>query len=1185
MSPEFNKVIKETTLNNSFEEESLESTLRDTLYNSYSYLHDFQLARIGYEEHTYISNDVISRDQSHIGDLYLNKSFYACFDVDYDVIQCTTRDDYRKSIFYLKEFTILDMILNPKIFTKIPVVMIDNKLIFDYTIFVNKDTTTFKLPFKRHYVLSKDYDEIDKKWVYIDHDIKLFIIDNSFYSRFTFNKTTINLSTDKTFVIPFDTIKNTFSSYVTQKTDEDCLKKFDVKSITKLKPDQLKFRKNLLNNRNRIIDSLLSNGTIFCSFHIPNKRGNDYELGTSFIELKFNDNGDLVGTLPDNVYETVSTCTWDFFISIIHFNDLNSHVFYDGSTENEVTYIDTDEPFDGFLFKSSGIIDGVWILDGGTIEPEEYIAPEIITQDELGNYIIPEVINAGEDFDGFLFNSGGIIDGVYILANIKGKGITHVYFPETSFERPIGIKLAVLEESPNIPYSSPIPVENFMVFKKKKDEDEYIPMHNVEMTALHYPNIYQIIDKDMEHGDKYKLYYFYYEVPELKYSVDFDYYFNFIYEKFKDEIGNSMEQIINAIYFKHVNLDGYTDDEKTYFYEVFDKIFKYKYYQYLYSQNDYLNRYKKLDGHTDDEPLEYKINTLKEWISKDPTTLRNYVLEENKLGTTYHLYTNSIDLSERLRRDTSEEIDRTVVFDEDMYVFSFNNDAYYPRSCDIRVFVDGLLTPILQFTKLFTDYIYIPASWVTDDSYIEIEVFNGYVYNEVLNFNSIDEVKEIELKDIPEGMYPTHADLYYDTDDGYTVLDYSNFKITKHSSRGDVVVDNKNPDIEPVSFTRLEKYSIELLNGSIINKDICLAIKKFGQYMRLTVERDGYLIVKFTGTELAHNFDGSYIRIYDESGRLIPSYQYRIFTFLDTPYIYFFRYFRHGQVIGIDFTPYHFTHICHIDEIEEDNPIINLAGLINKPFDVRYFDIYLNGRRLSLNNVMILSPYQISLVNIKSIYDLDIYEKERDWEYFGIDFKTAEFYFEFKQFYNSLPEEEKDVLIKSIINNQKDDALNIVPNTNEEERVTEKENEDIYTLIEFLVYYFNHFIPFEYQNPDTYQEGYDFLNLQFPSILDTFKVNDKTLMLDPDVLFEGKDDSTLAVFPVGNLADLTEGVVLPLHTFIIDMTGVDNNIIFLHKDDPLSTEERVIFMHGNEEIENEYNDSKKIVIRNDYPIA
>ena len=153
MSENLQALLKESLLNNSYDYDAMHNTIKNTWMNSYSYLYYLQKAKVSYEELFYYSNDVDSRNNKKIGDLYLDSSLFANFDVDYDVISVYTREAYRLSKFYLNKFTFEDMIYNPHIFFKIPIVIIDDKLIWDYKIKVTKDCTTFTLPFKKSFVL------------------------------------------------------------------------------------------------------------------------------------------------------------------------------------------------------------------------------------------------------------------------------------------------------------------------------------------------------------------------------------------------------------------------------------------------------------------------------------------------------------------------------------------------------------------------------------------------------------------------------------------------------------------------------------------------------------------------------------------------------------------------------------------------------------------------------------------------------------------------------------------------------------------------------------------------------------------------------------------------------------------------------------------------------------------------
>ena len=1027
---DYERILKEALLNNSFDDSSMTSALKRTWFNSFSYLLTLQQANIEYEELCFFSGEGVAQDQSHIGKLYVNKLGKACFDVDYDLIHVSEREEYRTSEYYLTQFDFTDLVNNPKIFVKMPIVIIDDQVIWDYKLLVNKDSTSFILPFKKSFVISQEWDETLKRYKYINHKIQFLIVDNCFYGRYTFNRNSIGLKTDKTFVISKEALESVTLSNITSEVNTEFIKKYNVLTIDDLSGTQDKKRRQEIKKRFHSYENTDQVGTMMCSIHYPNIKGNDYELGTILIPLvEYEDY--YLGTLTDDLYDVMSTCSLAFYVSLVFIEKLMCHEFYTG------------------------------------------------------------------------FN--------YSIANENG------------------CELLCLEQSKNVPYPSPIPVENFMVFKIKSGSKGYILEHNTKMITLHYPNIYQVTDEQMKVGEKYQFFYFYHEEPELHYTVMFDFYFRFIHNRGVTLYGENLtfENLINLIYYHNISFDGYTEEEKESFYKIFEDIYNYKYFHHLYGETDFLKRYIKIEGHEDDTPFEYKVNTLKEWIRVEPWVLRDYVLEQDKLGTSYHLFTNTLNLASRKRTDTSQELDTEVVkFNEDTYVFALNNDTAYPDLLDIRVFVDGLcVVEDYHYRKLFVDYIYIPTRYVTNDSYIEIEIFPAYQMEEVLNFSAIDEKKEITLLDVSNDIFPTTADLFYRAADGERIT-ASSFEITTHTEKGgEIVVKSDDPANKPVKFTRLTTFDVRPLGDEFLNKDITLSIKKKGHAFHFIVEHTGFLILKFINSELDRNFNEDYIRIFDNNGRLIPRSNYKLITIFNNPYIYFLDRYNKGDEIVIDFTPYRYKEICHIENIEAETTLIDLSEYVDKPIDIRYYDVYLNGRKLSINNVFPVSPYQMTLVNLHSIYNLDIYEKERDWEFFGLDYKEHLYYFSFEDLVESgaITENEKNKLIKDIIDDIKDSKLNIYPNTNEEEKQPHHDSEK--TTAEIFIYYFDNLLPKTFVDPDTFEESTSVMDENFEKIKKLFLVNSNTYMLDPDLIYEGENEHVIAVYPVGHLDEVSDEIL------------------------------------------------------------
>ena len=116
MSTNLQTLLRDGLLNNSYDYTALHDTLKNTWTNSYSYLYQLQKSYIEYEERTFLSDDIVSRDVTDIGHLYINKSLEVCFDIDYDFIHVINREEFKRSRYYINRFTFKDMVNNPQIF-------------------------------------------------------------------------------------------------------------------------------------------------------------------------------------------------------------------------------------------------------------------------------------------------------------------------------------------------------------------------------------------------------------------------------------------------------------------------------------------------------------------------------------------------------------------------------------------------------------------------------------------------------------------------------------------------------------------------------------------------------------------------------------------------------------------------------------------------------------------------------------------------------------------------------------------------------------------------------------------------------------------------------------------------------------------------------------------------------------
>ncbi len=301
------------------------------------------------------------------------------------------------------------------------------------------------------------------------------------------------------------------------------------------------------------------------------------------------------------------------------------------------------------------------------------------------------------------------------------------------------------------------------------------------------------------------------------------------------------------------------------FKNIFNKILKYEYYKYNYGDSDFIHNYLGLpcsdeyikDKDQYDLPIQYDDTRMREWVSKDPELLRNYVLRQNKLGDSYYLYTNTIDLDSRIRTSAEPEMGMPCdKFPEPRYVFAFNNQKMYPILLDARVFVDGILIGDIYHDRCyFIDYFYIPCNLVTDDSFIEIEIFPSYEYEDSFNFTSMNDKKEIIMMTPEDDIFPTSADLYYSAIEPSNPFPhrYSTelFKITGSFKRCSYEVKTYDSN-RPVKYPRIQHFTVEPNDELVLDQDISICCNKRPNFLRFAMERDGYPYIGFV--EMNFNF-------------------------------------------------------------------------------------------------------------------------------------------------------------------------------------------------------------------------------------------------------------------------------------------------------------------------------------------
>lgn len=979
--------LKRALLNNSYDHDIMKERLTKEWQSSYSYLEGYQDDIVGYDIFSFEFNDETARQPSKIGKFWLDQKRKVCFSLGYEMINTVDREEYRKSKFYMNFFSFDDLLNNYTIFKKMPIFIIDDKVIWDYEMKIDLDSLIIRLPYDKYFIIDTERNPVTDDIVYLNHNIHIMFVDNIHMVSFTNNRTMLN----------FNRAKNSFT--ISKKA-------FPHQTTCKY-------------------------GMYMCNFEL--ETGKYHALGSTLYELEEVDDNFYQITMSQEDSDKIASYTGNIKMNIVWMNNLHKKTFYTS---------------------------------------KDYLQ----------------------------------LDG---------------------FELPF----FVIEKDNLIPYEMPILSKNLLILKETGLESAKGFRINRANVNRFYPNIYQIYDGMVSNDDRYKVFYFYKPTSDTKYTVLHEFYYKFLCNKF----GLEIEQCINDLYFDRINHDTMSDYEYKEFRAVFDKILNYQEHRYTYGEIDFLYNFLPASGDPELNAFEYHVGKMREWIANDPFMLERYVLDQNlTCKGRFHLWVSTIDLESRLRTDTSVEFDdgRSIyTFKEPMYVFAFRNDLDYPNKVECRLFIDGMMvTDSYQERKMTLDYIYIPASQVKEDSFIEIEVFDSYGFDTVLYFTAIGQESSVIVLEPDENIVPTIADLIVmDEEYGTSYTLGVDYQIKCIYTEGEAIAEEVDEN-SPVEFTRLSKFIVTALHSDILYRNIILRIAKKACGVDYELARSCYPYIVCETRDF--NMKKEYLRLY-RNGRLIPDCRWKFYKSGNIPRVSLEDFFSKGDHLYLDITPYRYKSVYYKEEIQLDHPVIDLTGYINKPFDIRYYDVYLNGRKLTVNNIVALSPFSITLFNIKSKYQLEIFEKERDYEYFGVDYMNQTYFFTPNNLLYRSFMKNKDInmLIDDIIEHKKDEHVIIKGNTDEEAPLDRSIVSD---FVHALLYYDKELLPQQWLNPDRKQFNKEHVQEEYNLIAENFIIEPRSegrdkleenrkrfyppvLNLNPDIRLTEKDDSdSLVVYMLGH---------------------------------------------------------------------
>lgn len=660
----------------------------------------------------------------------------------------------------------------------------------------------------------------------------------------------------------------------------------------------------------------------------------------------------------------------------------------------------------------------------------------------------------------------------------------------------ISTQLLLIEREDCEPYNMPIPTENFLVLKRVTSggdqAGEYSPF-NTSGVELFYPNIYKIKDDNPNEGDIYRVFYFYEKGYDLHYNPKFNFFYKYIKNKL---ICTTLEEAVNRCYFE--DTDKLTIGLRYELFGLFRKLINYIPMDNQYDIIDFTKR------NTDNEtPYEYKVRHMHEFIAEDTKALKDYVFRQNRISESYYLFVNHIDLKNRLRTDTSGEIGKKIIFNKERYLFIFHNDTF--NKLNMRIWVDGLLCmDVIQETEGGIDYIYLPKDMIKEDSYIEIEVYRSFSFTSDVYFENSDKYVEVNVINGTD-LVPTMADIMFvDKDEPEISYDPDLFEICRVRHKLDL--STRNPDdTKKVVYTTMDTFKIRAMSELVCHRKIEVRFRKNSYYTQTNFDRTGYPIVSLSDYDFNNNH--MYYRIF-KNGRLMSETMYILKDNYSNPRLQMLFPVEKGDSFALDISPYR-SSLIYFTETLPDNQTVDLTGYIDKPFDIRYYDIFLNGLKLNETQVFAVSDTIIRFKNIKSIYHLEIYEKERDEEYFGWTKNTIPIYYQLNDFLdeNFVTDEEKERVMDEIINKVIDDKgedIPIRPNENTEEKNCD---DDIVFdgYLRHKIFYYEELLPNRLMVPEVAQFNKDYIKSEYPETTDSYLIEESEIAIELNNKTSGSD--------------------------------------------------------------------------------
>lgn len=404
-----------------------------------------------------------------------------------------------------------------------------------------------------------------------------------------------------------------------------------------------------------------------------------------------------------------------------------------------------------------------------------------------------------------------------------------------------------------------------------------------------------------------------------------------------------------------------------------DVIKDFKWQDWYYSVKDFETNYPSQDSY------QYRLDFINQFIHLFPEILEDYY--EDRTKDAYDGITDSFIID--VGNENTEIYDRGVDsnkdqienpfsqedFDEEHVWFAITNGSNEYRL--FRIWVDGYrIIDFKHYDECGVDYVYIPKRLVKEDSIIEIEmIVEGQNPLTEMNFESLQELEKVNSA---KG-FVRPADLAFFLEKNGNVIDPKHFNM------------NDDQTILPMErYAKLnpEEWKLSLDYDQYVDQNIHTFISD--KYMisantdtvdRVVLQLHG-MTQKISNERLEFYIDGRYVKTTGTNSILVTppvglGDRYSILCYLNDK--------ENKHLTIFEYMPYDEEIVYEAEVIPVDG-IIDLHGIIKKPFSLEYYSVYLNGLKLNYTQIDTIVESVIGIHDVESTQNLIIIEKKLDEE-------------------------------------------------------------------------------------------------------------------------------------------------------------------------------------------------------------